>query len=230
MLLLHNLHSAEVKSPCSTVTNRAFTLAAVNGKATPITRALAWARDAGMDQQRFADRLGVSAQAVTNWKARGMPPDKFADVARLFGRTIDELVHGEASQSPTYPYMRGRSDQNHSGVFHSEILPELREEDLVRASVEGLPAVFSTRLADGALAPDYPAGMEIVWSTRRRVEPGRLLLVRDRYGQVHARQCRQGKAPGQWLAAPFDPAYVTFERTEVEVLAVFKGRLEPDDT
>lgn len=94
-----------------------------------------------------------------------------------------------------------------------------------------IPAVFRSTLPDDALSPDFPAGTEIVWTTRRKAAPGRLILVKDRHGQVHARQCHQGREPGQWLAAPINAAYITFDSNEdgVELLAVYKGRLEPDD-
>lgn len=110
----------------------------------------------------------------------------------------------------------------------SNDLPLLPWEDLVHRTV---PDIFRTILADDALAPDHPAGTEIVWTTRRRPAPGRLVLVKDRHGQVHARQCHQGRAPGQWIAAPISPAYVAFDSLEegIELLAVYKGRLEPDD-
>ena len=94
-----------------------------------------------------------------------------------------------------------------------------------------VPEIFRAVLADDALAPEFPRGTEIVWSTRRVIAPGRLALVRDRHGQLHARQCHQGRAPGQWLAAAINPAYVNFDSVQdaIVVVAVFKGRLEPDD-
>ena len=110
----------------------------------------------------------------------------------------------------------------------SDDLPLLSWEALVQKPT---PEIFRTILTDDALAPDHPAGTEIVWTTRRRPAPGRLILVKDRHGQVHARQCHQGRAPGQWLAAPISPAFVSFDSQEegIELLAVYKGRLEPDD-
>lgn len=110
----------------------------------------------------------------------------------------------------------------------SDALPYIAWHLIVGQTV---PAVFRTTLPDDALAPDYPGGTEIVWTTRRRPAPGRLILVKDRHGQAHARQCHQGRLPGQWLAAPLNPAFITFDSHEdgVELLAVYKGRLEPDD-
>lgn len=115
-----------------------------------------------------------------------------------------------------------------SDPLHSHELPLLTWEFIVQSPV---PPIFRAVLPDDALAPDFPAGTEIVWTTRRRASPGRLVLVRDRHGQVHARQCHQGRSPGHWIAAAVSPAYVSFDSTDegFELIAVYKGRLEPDD-
>lgn len=58
----------------------------------PIDRALRRAREKGMNQSLFAERLGVEPQHITNWKRRGMPPEWHARVAQVLGYTVDELL------------------------------------------------------------------------------------------------------------------------------------------
>jgi phage repressor protein C with HTH and peptisase S24 domain len=58
----------------------------------PIDRLLRWMKAAGMNQVELADKLGVQPGHVTNWKKRGLPHEKHAAAARLFRRSIDELV------------------------------------------------------------------------------------------------------------------------------------------
>lgn len=58
----------------------------------PIDTLLRWTREAGLNQSKLAERLGVAPQDITNWKRRGMPPEKHKAAADAFGRTIDELV------------------------------------------------------------------------------------------------------------------------------------------
>lgn len=113
------------------------------------------------------------------------------------------------------------------GAFHT--LQLLSMEYLVNA--RPVPDVFRFVLADDALAPDLPKGTEVVWTTRRRPEPGRLILLRDTHGQVHARRCHQGRAPGHWSARATNPVYVDFESDApgITLLAIYKGQLEPDD-
>lgn len=58
----------------------------------PIDQTLEWAAEAGWNQAELARRLGASSADITNWKARGLPPSRHAEVARLFGRTVDQLL------------------------------------------------------------------------------------------------------------------------------------------
>ena len=65
-------------------------------KKRPIDIALSWARAAGLNQSEFAAKIGAGAQDITNWKKRGMPTDRHESVAAAFGKTVDELLGGEA--------------------------------------------------------------------------------------------------------------------------------------
>lgn len=108
-------------------------------------------------------------------------------------------------------------------------LPILPWEALMTSDT--VPDIFRVVLNDDALAPELPRGTEVVWTTRRRVAPGRPMLLRDAHGQVHARMCHQGRTPGHWVAKGATAAFVEFDKAEpgLRVLAVYKGRLEPDD-
>lgn len=66
-------------------------------------------RRAGMSQQEVARAIGVSRQTVSNWElAQGSPAlDKAAELARLFGVTIDDLARDDveimATRGPAAP-------------------------------------------------------------------------------------------------------------------------------
>lgn len=157
---------------------------------------------------------------------RGMGDELAADIEHVTGKPRGwmDRQHTFAGENP--PAWQVAQDVSYRAA--SDDLPLLAWETIVH---DQTPAVFRAVLPDDALAPDYPAGTEIVWTTRRRALPGRLVLVQDRHGQLHARQCHQGRAPGQWIAAPISPAFVTFDSHEdgLRLVAVYKGRLEPDD-
>ncbi len=54
-------------------------------------------RSSGMSQQEVAAAIGVSRQTVSNWElGQGSPAlDKAAELARLYGITLDDLVSDE---------------------------------------------------------------------------------------------------------------------------------------
>lgn len=54
-------------------------------------------RGAGMSQQEVAAAIGVTRQTVSNWElGQGAPAlDKAAELARLYGVTLDDLVSNE---------------------------------------------------------------------------------------------------------------------------------------
>ncbi|HIR91232.1 MAG TPA: helix-turn-helix transcriptional regulator [Candidatus Limicola stercorigallinarum] len=54
-------------------------------------------RGAGMSQQEVATAIGVARQTVSNWElGQGSPAlDKAAELARLYGVTLDDLVSNE---------------------------------------------------------------------------------------------------------------------------------------
>lgn len=79
--------------------NDVFTIQPMDER--PIDRALKWARERGWNQSQLAAQLEVAPQHVTNWKTRGMPPEWHEPVARLFGRSIDELMGRPVAPSPS---------------------------------------------------------------------------------------------------------------------------------
>lgn len=58
---------------------------------------LALRKRSGMSQQEVASAIGVTRQTISNWElGQGSPAlDKAAELARLYGVTLDDLVSGE---------------------------------------------------------------------------------------------------------------------------------------
>jgi transcriptional regulator with XRE-family HTH domain len=78
----------------------AFTLPAMTDEV--IDRALKIAKDRhGWNQPEFAQRIGAEKQHITNWKARGMPPARYAKVANVLGITVDELLGNKPAKQTT---------------------------------------------------------------------------------------------------------------------------------
>ena len=58
-------------------------------------------KKSGLSQEEFADKLGVSRQAVSKWETGQSVPDteKSAAISTLFGVSLDWLVYGEQIQT-----------------------------------------------------------------------------------------------------------------------------------
>jgi transcriptional regulator with XRE-family HTH domain len=185
---------------------------------------------------RLAARLGISSSQVSQWK-NGAPDSKTGKPRGISAgrcRALELAFHKPEGWMDSHHPNAGEQPAQYSvaqDLSHphpDSALPLIEWEQLVNP----IPAqVFRTALPDDALAPTYPRGTEVVWSTARTLRPGRLVLLRDQHGQAHARLCQQGRAPGQWSGVPLQQGYLTFDSTTdpVHVIAVYKGVLEPDD-
>ncbi|MDE7075755.1 MAG: helix-turn-helix domain-containing protein, partial [Clostridia bacterium] len=59
-------------------------------------------RKCGLSQEEFADKLGVSRQAVSKWETGQSVPDseKAAAIGAYFGVSLDWLINGVESAEP----------------------------------------------------------------------------------------------------------------------------------
>jgi transcriptional regulator with XRE-family HTH domain len=98
---------------CNTRINEVFRLALVKSgghKADrPIDRVLEMARAKGMNQVKFAEKMHVAPQHVTNWKSRGMPPEHLPKAADVLGCRVDDLL-GRPDASKYKPLQRASQD------------------------------------------------------------------------------------------------------------------------
>ncbi|MBR6777623.1 MAG: helix-turn-helix transcriptional regulator, partial [Clostridia bacterium] len=62
-------------------------------------------KKSGLSQEAFAEKLGVSRQAVSKWECGASLPDtdNLITISKLYGVSLDELIGNEAStcQDPT---------------------------------------------------------------------------------------------------------------------------------
>lgn len=90
---------------------------------------------------------------------------------------------------------------------------------------------FRFEAPDDAMAPDYPKGLHIIFSTRRALQPGRLVLVQTG-DQLHVRAYAQGDGPSHWRAvAARDRVYRSFDsaQDQLQIRGVYRGQYEPDE-
>lgn len=57
-------------------------------------RLRSWMVDAGMNQEQFAERLGVGLGTVKSWVygTRRIPLDRACEICDVFGKPLDELA------------------------------------------------------------------------------------------------------------------------------------------
>lgn len=184
--------------------------------ARPIDRLLKRATEMGMNQSQLAEAIKVEPQHITNWKSRGMPAAQHAAAARAVRMTVDELLG--LTPPSEYP-------QAHEMSHPAFDTPDLLGLEVLMSG-ENYPDTFRAAVWDDAVAPEYPKGLELVWSTTKQPQVGSLVIVRTGHGQVHVRQYRQGKTPGHWIAGATADAFASFDSNEdgLQVLAVAAWR------
>lgn len=125
------------------------------GGDTPIVRALRMAKAKGWNQSQFAAQLGVLPQDVTNWKARGMPPEWHEPVATKLGCSVDELLGRGRPTPPTNPASRWPFDTipfedfDELDISHKLEIAEILEDRIRRLR----PKVSESKRARKSLRP-----------------------------------------------------------------------------
>ncbi len=151
---------------------------------------------------RLAAALGVSPA----WLELGIGPDPDWD-------------------NPSPPTERGVAQSLSLSPF--ETPPVITWETVMRQ--QPLPAFFRLAIPDDATGPEYPRGLELVWSTGKTPQIGSLVLVRDGHGRAHVRQYRQGRSPDRWIAGAASAAFADFDSVDdsITVVAVAQWRPMP---
>lgn len=91
-------------------------------------------KEHNMTQMQLADALGISFQAVSNWKRGNSMPDisKLPELAELFGCSIEELLGGGASAGNVEKLAKGEGQGLSLGEI-AEVAPVLTPEVLDEA-------------------------------------------------------------------------------------------------
>jgi phage repressor protein C with HTH and peptisase S24 domain len=213
-----------------------FSLAAMSER--PIDRALAWAKEAGMTPADFARRLEVDDQLVTNWKKRGLPPRRHAEVAKIFGRTVDELVHGTgAVRQTSRPYV-GYAD-GIPVVGTAQLGPDGHwlEREYPTGSGDGWidmhsrdDNAYALRVFGDSMHPRIKSGEYVVVEPNHAIAPGDEVLVVTKDGRSMVKEFlfkRQGVVTLHSVNS--DHGRMTLNESEIDkmhyVAAIARGAL-----
>lgn len=142
----------------------------IESMATPIETALAWAAERGWSDADFARELGVHQANITNWKARGMPAGRHEAVAKLFGKTVDDLLAGTVypTTSSTPPHA---AESNIIALHADDPLPDgmvfIKEYRVRFSGGHGCTPTFDE------IAESQPVPYLRSWLGRQGIQPGR---------------------------------------------------------
>ena len=128
-------------------------------------------KEAGLSQERMAEELCVSRQAVTKWETDGGTPDldNLQAIARLFGVTVDSLLGGDPEeqlqpQAPLYTSVTQcdaeaqRDFDIDFGHARNVVLKGIQGEKvrvtLSSSEIEDVESLFKVRLDTGGKSVD----------------------------------------------------------------------------
>ncbi|MEN9544561.1 MAG: hypothetical protein RLZZ598_1394 [Pseudomonadota bacterium] len=149
---------------------------------TPIERALAWAKNKGLNQSGLANLLGAAPQDITNWKARGMPTDWHEKVALALGRSVDELLgRFDAADQSAEPAGRpgllrqvkivGIAKLGNGGYY------EQVDDDGLVDSYSADPNAYALRVKGDSMHPAIRHGEIVVVEPRGQCVPGEYVAI-----------------------------------------------------
>ena len=138
-------------------------------------------QNAGMSQEKVAELVGVSRQAVTKWEVNQSAPntENLFKLAEIFGTTVDLLLDSDegSKQSPAEQiyYLYKMEEEKKSEAKKKQRLNNVKAALLVTMVyilvylvgrfvwLVGLFGVISRRAASlgGSLQPDHPANIAI---------------------------------------------------------------------
>lgn len=87
-------------------------------------------KQAQMTQADIAHKLGVSFQAVSKWENGTLPNvELLADLARLLGITVDEILAGEEKSETSFSYSKAGVDISYTDSIKREMSGYLKTDD-----------------------------------------------------------------------------------------------------
>ncbi|MBQ8720033.1 MAG: helix-turn-helix transcriptional regulator [Clostridia bacterium] len=78
-------------------------------------------RQAGLSQEEFANKIGVSRQAVSKWERGEALPDtdNLITIARMYKISLDELIANEVDQSTDDTEQKNCEDDDEEKIYYS---------------------------------------------------------------------------------------------------------------
>lgn len=190
----------------------------------------------GWSQSDLADRAGVSQGTIGNLES-GLRkrPREIVSIATALGVSPAWLETGKGEKRPQAAPPRAHG----GGVTHE--IPSIGDGNLIAGHVpminpttmqwelilsSELPALFRLVIQDEAMAPEFPRGCVVTFSTTEgEPRPRDAVLVSDNEGGVHFREYEAGRGT-RWRAVAMTSGYRPLDSDEdgLRVLAISMGK------
>ena len=132
-------------------------------------RILKLRKEAGLSQEAFAEKLGVSRQSVSKWETGSVMPDlnKLVAMCELFGVSSDYILYGKEEAAPA-PEL----EEIYIGEEPAEVIPEEKVENIRNESdepsrktkIRAVAIVLAACLLFAAIIPLPLGGYKRLWA------------------------------------------------------------------
>jgi hypothetical protein len=195
----------------------------------------AMSRNPHLSQADIARACGVKTPSVADWingKTKTLKADSARLGAKLFGCDQNWLATGvglphwgdeKASTPPASDGVSGKA-QSVSHLGHMIEPTTIKWESIM--STKPLPALFKAVIEDDAMAPEFPRGCLVTFSTEEGEPRARdAVLVSDAEGGLHFREYQVGRGK-RWKAVAINSGYQALDSEEdgLQVVAISMGR------
>lgn len=178
----------------------------------------------GLTQSMFATRVGVSANAITNWKARGIKGSAYEKIAKAFPEVniawlqegSGEMFTGVAGKKlPHFPVVA------RAGSLSSYSASVKEEECEMRPIIAGIPSYdFTMSLKGDSMEPKYESGDIIaIRKVYDYIEWGKVYVLDTADGAIVKRLYDAGD---KYKCVSYNPEYPEFFVEKSSVFGVFK--------
>lgn len=198
---------------------------------------LAARQRAKLTQIEVSKRLGISQGTLSFLERLGQSTSMAAQFASLYNVDPFWLSTGErapyAEAIAKVNELIGHTPSQVEGSVAHELIASAQTIDAQQVSWERIVSgadpgeQFVLALPDDANAPDYPMGMEIVWSRTKTPKFGSLVIVRTASAGMHVRTYQQGRKGGQWIASATAPGYASFDSDEDDLKVIATAKWGP---
>lgn len=195
----------------------------------PIDRVLRLAAAKGLNQTELATEMGTTSAALSNWKTRGMPADKYQAAADALGVTVDKIL-GRCVERPepvevdldTHPdlervrrvKLRLQAGVNGFGLDadESDGTPIFFRSDWLRQRGYKPYDLVALKVMGQSMEPSlYPDDLVVVNTADREPKDGKVFAINYEGEAVIKRMVRDG---GTWWLASDNPDQRRFPRKE----------------